>query len=67
MRSLTRGTRGQTSAEYLGALLLVVASWFASILPRLREQVRPIYVERGILPPATEALRTTTQLTMPTD
>ena len=25
MRSLTRGTRGQTSAEYLGALLLVVA------------------------------------------
>ena len=25
MRTLTRGTRGQTSAEYLGALLLVVA------------------------------------------
>jgi len=50
-----------------GALLLVVAGWFASILPRLREQVRPIYVERGILPPATEALRTTTQLTMPAD
>src|SRR4029079_388777 len=47
-----------------GALLLGVAGWFASILPRLREQVRPIYIERGILPPATEALRTTSELTL---
>jgi MFS family permease len=34
-----------------GAGCLLGALWFASRLPSLRERVRPIYVERGILPP----------------
>jgi MFS family permease len=33
-----------------GALLIVSAAFFARAVPRLREQVRPIYVTRGILP-----------------
>jgi MFS family permease len=33
-----------------GLLLLVSAALFARVLPRLRAEVRPIYVARGILP-----------------
>lgn len=33
-----------------GAAVLAAAAWFASKLPLLRALVRPIYVERGILP-----------------
>ncbi|MGH7512350.1 MAG: MFS transporter [Gemmatimonadales bacterium] len=41
-----------------GVACLLGAGWFASRLPRLRELVRPIYVERGILPaPAARAPR----------
>jgi len=41
-----------------GVACLLGAGWFASRLPRLRELVRPIYVERGILPgPAARATR----------
>jgi MFS family permease len=41
-----------------GVACLLGAGWFASRLPRLRELVRPIYLERGILPtPVTEAVR----------
>jgi MFS family permease len=29
---------------------IAAALWFASLLPDLRERVRPIYIERGILP-----------------
>ena len=32
-----------------GAVCILGAGWFASRLPRLRDLVRPIYVERGIL------------------
>jgi MFS family permease len=32
-----------------GAACLLGSVWFASRLPRLRELVRPIYAERGIL------------------
>jgi MFS family permease len=32
-----------------GVVCLVGAGWFASRLPKLRELVRPIYIERGIL------------------
>jgi MFS family permease len=37
-----------------GVVCLLGAGWFAGRLPRLRELVRPIYIERGILaaPPA---------------
>jgi MFS family permease len=38
-----------------GAACLLGTAWFVSRLPRLRELVRPIYIERGILPaPVTE-------------
>jgi MFS family permease len=37
-----------------GVVCLLGAGWFASRLPRLREMVRPIYVERGILSPPVE-------------
>jgi MFS family permease len=32
-----------------GVVCLLGAGWFASRLPRLRELIRPIYIERGIL------------------
>lgn len=37
-----------------GVVCLLGAGWFASRLPRLRELVRPIYIERGILAPPVE-------------
>jgi MFS family permease len=37
-----------------GVLCLGAAGWFAMRLPQFRVLVRPIYVERGILAPATE-------------
>jgi MFS family permease len=36
-----------------GAVCILGAAWFASRLPRLRELIRPIYIERGILAPHT--------------
>jgi MFS family permease len=45
---------------------LLAAAWFASLLPRLRERVRPIYIEKGILPlMAAEGINAATQLTVP--
>ncbi|HET6229798.1 MAG TPA: MFS transporter [Longimicrobiaceae bacterium] len=35
-----------------GACCIAAAAWFATTLPRLREVVRPIYLEKGILPAA---------------
>ena len=34
-----------------GAMCLLCGAWFAYMLPRLREVVRPIYVEKGIVAP----------------
>jgi MFS family permease len=42
-----------------GAACLVGAGWLAVRLPSIREQVRPIYIERGILS-ATQAMQTKT-------
>ncbi len=39
-----------------GAGCVVAALWFASRLPGLRETVRPIYVQMGILPQAAEGI-----------
>ncbi len=45
---------------------LVAAAWFASRLPSLRERVRPIYIEKGILPAmAADGINAATQLTVP--
>jgi MFS family permease len=49
-----------------GCGCLVAAAWFASRLPSLRERVRPIYIEKGILPAmAAEGINAATQLTVP--
>jgi predicted MFS family arabinose efflux permease len=51
-------------ADHLGSAETVIGSgvacalaaiWFATRLPRLRNDVRPVYIERGILPAETEA------------
>ncbi|HEY7394494.1 MAG TPA: MFS transporter, partial [Gemmatimonadaceae bacterium] len=56
------------AAEHIGAPLTIMlggaaclagAAWLALRLPTLREQVRPIYMERGILS-ASQALQTKT-------
>jgi hypothetical protein len=41
-----------------GVACVAAAGWFALRLPLLREQVRPIYVERGILAASPEDLGT---------
>jgi MFS family permease len=33
-----------------GAVVLLGAAWFATRLPALRRQIRPIYMEMGIIP-----------------
>jgi len=44
---------------------LAGALWFATLLPRLRERVRPLYVRMGILPEMAEGIASATQLTVP--
>jgi MFS family permease len=47
---------------------ILAALWFARRFPRLREWVRPIYVEKGILPMmAAEGVRSATQMTSPAE
>ncbi len=41
------------------------ALWFARSLPRLRQQVRPIYIEMGILPEIASGIRSTSELVVP--
>ncbi len=49
-----------------GAGCILAALWFASRLPRLREKVRPIYIQKGILPAmAAEGINAATQLSVP--
>ncbi|MFL6264367.1 MAG: MFS transporter [Thermoanaerobaculia bacterium] len=48
-----------------GAGCILAALWFASLLPRLRERVRPIYVEKGILPEIAEGIRSATRMARP--
>ncbi|HEY0512271.1 MAG TPA: MFS transporter [Thermoanaerobaculia bacterium] len=45
---------------------ILAALWFATLLPRLRDKVRPIYIQKGILPAmAAEGISAATQLTVP--
>jgi MFS family permease len=46
-----------------GGVCLVAALWFARALPELREVVRPIYVQLGILPELEHGVAAATQLT----
>ena len=43
---------GTTTTVLLGGIACLIGSaWFAFNLPRFRETIRPIYIERGILQP----------------
>jgi len=42
---------------------IAAALWFASLLPGLRERVRPIYIQKGILPELAEGISAATQVT----
>jgi MFS family permease len=44
---------------------ILAAAWFASLLPKLRERVWPIYVEKGILPEIAEGIRSATRMARP--
>jgi MFS family permease len=44
----------QTTIRLGGIACLTGATWFALKLPQFRAAVRPIYIERGILPPTTD-------------
>lgn len=42
---------GPTATIFLGGVACIAGgTWFAAWLPRFRDKVRPIYIERGILP-----------------
>jgi MFS family permease len=45
-----------------GAGCIVAALWFASLLPGLRERVRPIYIQKGILPEMAQGISAATQV-----
>ena len=40
-----------------GVVCIVTGAWFALMLPQIREHIRPIYEQRGILAPVAEGLR----------
>jgi MFS family permease len=44
---------------------VVAAVWFARALPRLRKFVRPIYIEKGILPEMRKGVLATVELSIP--
>ncbi|HEX4959897.1 MAG TPA: MFS transporter [Thermoanaerobaculia bacterium] len=51
-----------------GTGCILAALWFARRFTRLREWVRPIYIEKGILPiMAAEGVRSATQMTAPSE
>jgi MFS family permease len=45
-----------------GTVCMLVALWFATRLPALREVIRPIYVSRGIIPEVATGLQTASEL-----
>ena len=57
LAGVTADAIGSAATVRLGGIVCVMAGlWFAVRLPSLRQLVRPIYVERGILPaPATDS------------
>ncbi len=57
------GAPGTLLIGGIGCVLAAV--WFASLLPKLRERVRPIYVERGILPEIADGIRSATRMARP--
>jgi MFS family permease len=59
---------GASATLFLGGLVcLGAAVIFSRALPRLRAQVRPIYVRQGILPAVATGLQQATELALPED
>jgi MFS family permease len=57
---------GASTTLFLGGLVcLGAAAIFSRALPRLRAQVRPIYVRQGILPAVATGLQQATELALP--
>jgi hypothetical protein len=57
---------GPTWTVTIGGLSCILgAIFFARMLPLLRDDVRPIYIEKGILPEAISGTQTATRLTNP--
>jgi len=48
-----------------GITILIVAVVFARVIPSLRVLIRPVYVEKGIIPEVSKGLQATTHLQMP--
>jgi MFS family permease len=48
-----------------GVCCIAGALWFARTLPSLRREIRPIYVQMGILPQVASGLQKTCELTVP--
>ena len=48
-----------------GICCIAGALWFAKSLPSLRRDVRPIYLEMGILPQVAAGLQKTSELNVP--
>ena len=48
-----------------GLVSILGALWFARSLPALRQEIRPIYVQKGILPEIASGLQDATELNVP--
>ncbi len=48
-----------------GITILIAAVVFAKVVPSLRALIRPVYVEKGIIPEVSKGLQSTTHLQMP--
>jgi MFS family permease len=48
-----------------GVTLILGAAWFARLLPKIRDDTRPIYQRLGILPPIAEGLGAASEMTVP--
>jgi hypothetical protein len=44
---------------------MLVAAWFATRLSSLREVIRPIYVQRGIIPEVAAGLQSASEIPEP--
>jgi MFS family permease len=48
-----------------GITILIAAAIFAKVIPSLRKLIRPVYVQKGIIPEVSKGLQSTTHLQMP--
>ncbi len=57
---------GAPNTLMIGGICCILGSWiFASKLPALREMVRPLYVQLGIIPEIASGVHSVTELTVP--